>query len=107
MASPAVQAHRPEAIAATLHGHVSILNPTMSGDRLTVTRTHPGFPAAQSRLPGSGVQSQETSAQGGLVSPRLPSYRPIGPMRPGSLTRQYKDPKAGAVPTGRSAIPAP
>ena len=33
---------------------------------------HPGFVAAQSQPPGSAVQSQETSAQGGLVSPRLP-----------------------------------
>ena len=29
----------------------------------------------------------------------------IGPMRPGSLTRQYKDPNTTLVPTGRSAIP--
>ena len=36
---------------------------------------HPGFVAAQSRPPGSAVQSQDTSAQGGLVSPRLPWER--------------------------------
>ena len=28
----------------------------------------------------------------------------IGPMRPGSLTRQYKDPNTAPGPTGRSAI---
>jgi hypothetical protein len=28
----------------------------------------------------------------------------IGPMRPGSLTRQYKDPNTTPEPTGRSAI---
>ena len=34
-----VQAHRLDAIAATRHGHVSIVNLTMSGGRLTVART--------------------------------------------------------------------
>jgi hypothetical protein len=29
----------------------------------------------------------------------------IGPMRPGSLTRQYKDPQTTPGPTGRSATP--
>jgi len=29
----------------------------------------------------------------------------IGPMRPGSLTRQYKDPNTTLAPTGRSATP--
>jgi hypothetical protein len=35
------QAHRLDAIAATRHGRVSIVNLTMSGGRLTVARTIP------------------------------------------------------------------
>jgi hypothetical protein len=53
----AVQAHRLDAIAATRHGHVSIVNPTMSGGRLTVARTitdswprNPDRPARPSSL---------------------------------------------------------
>jgi hypothetical protein len=65
------QAHRLDAIAATRCGHVSIVNLTMSGGRLTVARTISDSWCAQSRAPGSAVQSQEASAQGGLVSPRL------------------------------------
>jgi len=40
-AAMTVQAHRLDAIAATRHGHVSIVNLTMSGGWLTVARTIP------------------------------------------------------------------